>query len=148
MSVQEPLPAATYGMRCVPEKMITATTLAFFWWLPLAGAFFTSDYSRRQTPTPNNRHKSHYPSPTSIDLSSLDDVGSNSESGNRLQNAMSSEVSYSTLTLLEHIHLLTPNAHQTGARDGSVGIIDLFANSMGFGIDPRSVKNVNNQSGN
>jgi len=48
--------------------------------------------------------------------------------------------SYSTLTLLEHMHLLSPNLH----RDGTV---DLFVNTLGFGLDPKSANNLNTETG-
>lgn len=54
--------------------------------------------------------------------------------------------SYSTLTLLEHMHLLTPNVHH-GTSNGSKSIIDLFVNTMGFGLDPKSVDSINKESG-
>ena len=49
---------------------------------------------------------------------------------------------YSTLTLLEHMHLLTPNLH-----DNRNSVIDFFVNTMGFGLDPKGVGNVENKSG-
>jgi len=48
--------------------------------------------------------------------------------------------SYSTLTLLEHMHLLSPNLHHDGT-------VDLFVNTLGFGLDPKSANNLNNESG-
>mmetsp|Transcript_31705 Transcript_31705/g.67132 ORF Transcript_31705/g.67132 Transcript_31705/m.67132 type:complete len:441 (+) Transcript_31705:60-1382(+) len=55
--------------------------------------------------------------------------------------------SYSTLTLLEHIHLLTPNVHGDITGDRSGNVVDFFVNTMGFGLDPKSKESVNNESG-
>ena len=63
------------------------------------------------------------------------------------QHAIPTGEAYSTLTLLEHIHLLTPNVHQKCTSDGSKNIVDLFVNTMGFGLDPKGIKNINNESG-
>ena len=54
--------------------------------------------------------------------------------------------SYSTLTLLEHMHLITPRAHHTGD-DCKNNAIDFFVNVMGFGMDPKSVDSINKNSG-
>lgn len=60
---------------------------------------------------------------------------------------------YSTLTLLEHIHLLNTNVHKQSATNNdddtdnnsnhdsnkSSEMIDFFINTLGFGMDPKSV---------
>ena len=56
--------------------------------------------------------------------------------------------SYSTLTLLEHMHLLTPDVHHHGGTsDESKNTIDFFVNTMGFGLDPKSVGSIEKESG-
>lgn len=60
---------------------------------------------------------------------------------------MPSGESYSTLTLLEHMHLLTPNVHHSDTSDDDGNFIDLFVNTMGFGLDPKSVKSIDKDSG-
>lgn len=58
--------------------------------------------------------------------------------------------SYSTLTLLEHIHLLTPDIHEHG--DDCIGNeinskVDFFVNAMGLSLDPKSCDNIEAKSG-
>ena len=57
--------------------------------------------------------------------------------------------SYSTLTLLEHIHLLTPDIHE---HDDCIGNeinskVDFFVNAMGLSLDPKSCDNIEAKSG-
>ena len=55
--------------------------------------------------------------------------------------------SYSTLTLLEHVHLLTPDFHDENIGIGSNDMLEFFVRVLGFGLDPKSVDNVKKGSG-
>jgi hypothetical protein len=62
---------------------------------------------------------------------------------------------YSTLTLLEHMHLLNINVHKqsTEALDDddsssdSSEMIDFFIHTLGFGMDPKSISNLSKKEG-
>lgn len=56
---------------------------------------------------------------------------------------------YSTLTLLEHIHLLNTNVHkQCNGNDSSKSeMIDFFLHTLGFGMDPKSVDSLLSSKG-
>lgn len=62
---------------------------------------------------------------------------------------------YSTLTLLEHMHLLNTNVHKqsTKALDAddsssdSSEMIDFFIHTLGFGMDPKSISNLSKKEG-
>ena len=59
---------------------------------------------------------------------------------------------YSTLTLLEHIHLLNTNVHKQSAKNTSDDsndskMIDFFINTLGFGMDPKSVDSLLSNKG-
>ena len=77
-------------------------------------------------------------------------ISSSSEASSATKGVIPTGESYSTLTLLEHMHLLTPNAHNdivnSNDSKGS-NMIDLFVNTLGFGLDPKSVDNINKKSG-
>ena len=77
-------------------------------------------------------------------------ISSSSEASSATKGVIPTGESYSTLTLLEHMHLLTPNAHNdimnNNDSKGS-NMIDLFVNTLGFGLDPKSVDNMNKKSG-
>ena len=78
-----------------------------------------------------------------------------SSSSNTFEERISSGESYSTLTLLEHMHLLSPYVHTKYAthddinieEEGSKSMVDLFVQTMGFGLDPKGVDNVKNETG-
>ncbi len=55
--------------------------------------------------------------------------------------------SYSTLTLLEHVHLLTQDVHDDIIDMEINGVLDFFVRVLGFGLDPKSVDNVKKGSG-
>ena len=124
-----------------------------FWWyhITLACAF----HHHATSPSHHHRHRwkkllqplSSIPSP----------VSSNPELAATAQNnaIMPTGESYATLTLLEHMHLLTPNVHgginndndnnnNSGANNN---MIDLFVKTLGLGLDTKSVDSINNQSG-
>eukprot|EP00985_Skeletonema_marinoi_P034065 scaffold42938_cov256-Skeletonema_marinoi.AAC.1 len=60
---------------------------------------------------------------------------------------------YSTLTLLEHMHLLHPNVHKpqqsttTNNNKSDNIMIDFFTNTLGFGMDPKSVNSLQSNKG-
>lgn len=59
---------------------------------------------------------------------------------------------YSTLTLLEHMHLLNTNVHKQSLDDDdsssdSSEMIDFFIHSLGFGMDPKSISNLSKKEG-
>ena len=58
---------------------------------------------------------------------------------------------YSTLTLLEHMHLLNTNVHKQSLDDDSSSdsseMIDFFIHSLGFGMDPKSISNLSKKEG-
>lgn len=56
---------------------------------------------------------------------------------------------YSTLTLLEHIHLLNTNVHKQPANKNQSGseMIDFFVHTLGFGIDPKSLDSLSDKKG-
>ena len=76
-------------------------------------------------------------------------------SSSSFEDRISSGGSYSTLTLLEHMHLLSPYVHTKYATHDDINIeeeesksmVDLFVQTMGFGLDTKSVDNVNNETG-
>ena len=56
-----------------------------------------------------------------------------------------SDDSYSTLTLLEHIHLLSPDLHESEFSDGTA--VDFFVHQLGFGLDVKSSDNIQKRDG-
>mmetsp|Transcript_21716 Transcript_21716/g.35550 ORF Transcript_21716/g.35550 Transcript_21716/m.35550 type:complete len:465 (+) Transcript_21716:165-1559(+) len=60
---------------------------------------------------------------------------------------------YSTLTLLEHMHLLNTNVHKQSTisndttNNNKSEMIDFFTNILGFGMDPKSVDNLLSNKG-
>ena len=56
-----------------------------------------------------------------------------------------SDDSYSTLTLLEHIHLLSPGLHESEFSDGTA--VDFFVHQLGFGLDVKSSDNIRRRDG-
>jgi len=60
---------------------------------------------------------------------------------------------YSTLTLLEHMHLLHPNVHKqqqsttNNNKSDNINMIDFFTNTLGFGMDPKSVNSLQSNKG-
>ena len=61
-------------------------------------------------------------------------------------NLVPTGASYSTLMLLEQVHLLTQYVHDDNGL-GSNDIIDFFVRILGFGLDPKSVGNLKKGSG-
>ncbi len=72
---------------------------------------------------------------------------SSTDSSSTTQDVIPIGESYSTLTLLEHMHLLTPNVHHNYTANESENIIELFVNTMGFGLDPKSINSIQKKSG-
>lgn len=79
---------------------------------------------------------------------------SSSSSSSSFEDRISSGESYSTLTLLEHMHLLSPYVHTKYAthdinieEEENKSMVDLFVQTMGFGLDPKGVDNVKNETG-
>lgn len=56
-----------------------------------------------------------------------------------------SDDSYSTLTLLEHVHLLSPGLHESVFSDGTA--VDFFVDQLGFGLDVKSSDNIQKRDG-
>ena len=56
---------------------------------------------------------------------------------------------YSTLTLLEHMHLLNTNVHTQSTTSNSKrsDMIDFFTTTLGFGMDPKSVDSLLSNKG-
>ena len=54
---------------------------------------------------------------------------------------------YSTLTLLEHLHLLNFNVHKQTTSDSNATLVDFFTNTLGFGMDPKSIDSLLSRKG-
>lgn len=74
---------------------------------------------------------------------------SSSSALNAEMKSIPSGENYSTLTLLEHMHLLNTNVHKqsTNASTNKSEMIEFFTNTLGFGIDPKSVDSLQTNKG-
>ena len=114
-------------------------------WHFAADAFSFIDYHRHRLIrlTPCRKHTPcHHLTATSGSIETNDN-GQKAENGDSV---VPMGESYSTLTLLEHMHLLTPNVHNSIDTNGHKNMIDLFT-KLGFGVDPKSVESINKGSG-